>query len=117
NKMPIGAFTDVLAQVVGGQLVIKPGQWVQLVNNVTGTVYVATAAADLSGVVTFPAGVPSGYYTVWVGPTQAGPWTVTTDVRYLVPVVQGDDAALRSGTFSSGPYTPQTIPSVSTLNG
>jgi hypothetical protein len=61
------------------------GTWVRLVNNVTGLVYISTAATTASGLFTI-SNIPSGNYTLQTGVTNTGPWVPTTDVNYTVPV-------------------------------
>jgi Pectate lyase superfamily protein len=78
-------ISDYLQRVQGGSalVVVNVGTWVQLVNNVTATAYVSTAATDANGQFTI-ATVPAGTYTVNTGPTNVGPWTATGDANYVV---------------------------------
>lgn len=61
-----------------------PATWVRLVSNTTGLGYVSTAASTSSGLFTINS-VPMGSYTLYTGPTNTGPWTISADTNYLVP--------------------------------
>src|SRR5215467_11388466 len=77
------AISDYIQRPTAGAVIVVVGTWVQLVNNVTSTAYVSTAATDANGNYTIT-NVPAGTYTVNTGPTNTGPWTSTGDTSYVV---------------------------------
>jgi hypothetical protein len=79
----VPAVQDYLLKTSGA--VVQANLFVRLVNNATSNAYVSDAVTDANGKFTFTATPPpSGLYTVYTGPTGAGPWTATGDTQYVV---------------------------------
>lgn len=102
------AFTDVYIKVVNGALFASPGTWIQIRNNATGAAFTSTSAADGSSVVNFGTSLPEGSYTVYTGPANTGPWTITTETAYLVPNAGQADKAFPM--VGPGPWIDITHP-------
>src|SRR6266705_221693 len=84
-------FQDIL--LAGGGL---PGSWVRLVNNLTSTPYVSSAATTgpggTAGLFSIP-NPPPGVYTVYTGPSATGPWTATGENFFIVAPTPADSMA------------------------
>lgn len=95
----------------------RPGQWMKLVNNGTGTSYFSTARSDGNGM--FIHSAPPGLYTQYVSANVTLPaagdasWVATGDTSYAVPLTVRDDIVANSLTLKaatdSSPYVATAL--------
>jgi hypothetical protein len=110
------SYSDYLLKPGPTGVVPAVGYWVGLVSNNTGLAYKSDTTTDAFGKFNFTVKPPGDTYTVYTSLTGTGlppaGWVAFGDAAYAIPIVQGENPALQSGTFTGiGPYTSSSIPS------